>query len=106
MNIKIIFRGKGKRISPLEKKSYPKNVDIYWQPNAWADTEFSCEWVKKTLKPAVTPGEEFLLLCNNLAAQVSEEFKKAVREINGIVYFVVPGKVSNIHTFSLLLVRF
>ena len=76
----------------MEKKAYHKQVDIFWQENAWVDTEVACQWVKKTLKPAVNPGEEFLLLCDNLNAQTSDEFKKAVREINGIVYFGVPGK--------------
>ena len=38
----------------------------------------SCEWVEKTLKPVINPGEEFGLICDNLAAQVSDDFKKAV----------------------------
>ena len=91
MKFKIIFRGKGKQIKALEKKAYHPKVDIFWQENAWADTSVSCEWVEKTLKPAVSSGEEFILICDNLAAQVSEDFKKAVRDINGIVYYVVPG---------------
>ena len=37
--IAIIFRGKGKRISAAEYAAYHKDVDIYWQENAWADTK-------------------------------------------------------------------
>ena len=43
------------------------------------------------MKPAVSEGEEFVLLCDNLTAQVTDEFKSAVRNINGIVHFGVPG---------------
>ena len=49
----LIFRGKGKRISQDEDLAYDTDVDVYWQPNAWADTEFSVEWVKNTLSNAV-----------------------------------------------------
>ena len=73
VRLAVIFRGKGKRISPDEKESYHKDVDIYWQPNAWADTEFSIEWVRKTLKPAVkTDNDEEFIFCDNLTAQTSE----------------------------------
>lgn len=95
VKIEIIFRGTGKRISPAEKKAYHKDVDIYFQKNAWADTDFSCEWIKKTLEPGVKSGKEgnkeFILLCDNLSAQVTDDFKKAVRDINGIVYYGPSG---------------
>ena len=83
------FRGKGKRISPDEKESYHKYVDVYWQPNAWADTEFSIEWVTKTLKPGVKTdnNEEFILFCDNLTAQTSELFRVEVKSINGLVWY-------------------
>ena len=91
----IIFRGGGKRLSPVEKAAYHKGVDIYFQKNAWADTAVSCEWVKKTLKPAIQEGHdgdtEFLLYCDNLNAQTSDEFKRAVRKIKGLVWFGPPG---------------
>lgn len=53
----------------------------------------SCEWVNRTLKTAIEKAglDEFVLICDNLKAQTSEEFKEAVRKINGIVYFGVPG---------------
>ena len=93
LKVEIIFRGGGKRIKDCEKKAYHKSVDVYWQKNAWADTTMSCEWVNKTLKSAVPQGEEFLLICDNLKSQVSDEFLQAVRGINGIIHFVVPGTV-------------
>ena len=36
----IIFRGKGKRITKEEKEAWHKEVDVYFQENAWADTDF------------------------------------------------------------------
>ena len=91
----IIFRGTGKRISPHEKAAYHKDVAIFWQKNAWADTEVSVEWVKSTLKEGVEAARdgntEFVLLCDNLNAQTSDEFKEAVRQINGIVWYGPPG---------------
>ena len=92
VKIEIIFRGTGKRIKAIERNAYHKEVDVFFQLNAWADTEVSCEWAATTLKEAVTPGEEFILICDNLNSQTSEEFKKAVRDINGIVYYGIPGE--------------
>ena len=86
----IIFRGQGK-VKDSEKKAYHESVDVYWQKNAWADTEFSCEWVERTLKPAVPEGEEFLLICDNLNSQTSDAFKQSVRNINGLVWFGLSG---------------
>ena len=92
LRAEIIFRGTGKRISKVEKQSYHKSVDVFWQSNAWADTAVSCEWVEKSLKPAIPQGEEFILLCDNLSAQVSDEFKQAVHDIKGIVIYGIPGE--------------
>ena len=88
----------------MERKAYHKNVDVYFQDNAWADTKFSCDWARKTLKGAIPQGEEFVLFCDNLNAQTSDEFKEAVRGINGIVYFGVPGKIEFISEYQLSLV--
>ena len=89
----IIFRGSGKRISADEIKAYHPDVDVYWQEKAWADTKFSVGWVRQTLKEGTKPleGKEFVLFCDNLTAQVTEEFLQAVRENNGIVWLGVTG---------------
>ena len=91
----IIFRGTGKQIKACEKAAYHKDVDIFWQKNAWADTNVSVDWVKRTLKEGVEAAQdgnsEFVLLCDNLEAQTSDDFKDAVREINGLVYYGPTG---------------
>ena len=93
IKIAIIFRGKGKRITDDELKAYHKEVHIYCQTNAWADTEFSVNLVRiHTLKQAVYEDEsEFVLFCDNLSAQVIEEFLREIHAINGIVWFGEPG---------------
>ena len=44
--VEVIFRGKhgGKYISAAQKKHYHPDVDVFFQPNAWADSEFSEEF--------------------------------------------------------------
>ena len=91
IKIEIIFRGTCKGIKEMVKRSYHPSVDVDFQKNAWADTKYPCDWVNKTLKPAITEGEEFVLLCDNLTAQTSEDFKSAVKNINGIVWYGLPG---------------
>ena len=87
LRISVIFRGKGKRISADEKAAYHKDVDIYWQGNAWADTDVSAEWVRRILAPAVADLDEFVLFCDNLEGQISLQFRDAVRKLNGIVWY-------------------
>ena len=41
----MIFRGKGKRIRPDEKKSWDKRVKVYFQPKAWCDESIMKQWV-------------------------------------------------------------
>ena len=93
VRIAMIFRGSGKRISSNQIKAYHPDVDVYWPGNAWADTTFSVEWVKQTLKEEIKQldRKEFVLFCDNLTAQVSDEFLQAFREINEIVWFGPSG---------------
>ena len=91
MKFAVIFRGTGKRISNEEKAQYHKDVDVYWQQNAWADLQFSIQWAKRTLKEAVyKENEEFLLFCDNLKGQAHELFLQETRSLNGVVWFGIP----------------
>jgi hypothetical protein len=51
-----------------ERNAWHKGIDVYWQDNAWADTNFSVEWVQKTLKFAVSQAKlkKFVLFADNL----------------------------------------
>ncbi len=67
-------------------------MDVHWQANAWADTDFSVDWVKRTPKPAVAnstetgENEEFVLICDNLSAQTNDLFLNEVRKLNGVFW--------------------
>ena len=87
----VIFRGTGKRISQDEKEAYHPDVDVYYQENAWANTKVSFEWVQKTLSPSVKDDERFVLFCDNLTAQVSNEYKECVSQLNGVVWYGLPN---------------
>ena len=88
----LIFRGKGKRISKDELMAYDKDVDVYWQPNAWADTNFCLEWIKGTFSKAVSDIDEYVLFCDNLKGQANDEFKSEVRMHSGIVWYGIPNR--------------
>ena len=87
----IIFRGKGLRLSVVEKASRDKDVDVFFQPSAWADTEFAVNWAEKALKPAVADVSHFILFPDNLEAHVHESFRKSISDQKRITWFGVPG---------------
>lgn len=64
--LSIIFRGKG-NIEPSEKNQYDERVNIFWQPKAWADEAFCCDWIDKVLKPFTekVTGKNFYLLMDH-----------------------------------------
>ena len=56
MRISVIFRDTGKRISPVEKAAYHKNVDVFFQENAWADQKFCMEWAQRSYRKRLMRG--------------------------------------------------
>ena len=74
--IAVIFRGTGQRIRKEELDAFHPDVDVYWQQNAWADTQFSVDWAKKTLREFTEKNElnRFLLICDNLTGQKHQDF--------------------------------
>ena len=87
----IIFRGKGKRLSAVEKASWDKDVDVYFQKNTWFDTEFYLHWSKKTFKAIVKDTGNFILFLDNLEAHVQESFRNSIKDLGGITWFGVPN---------------
>ena len=88
----IISRGKGKRISQDVKDAWHPDANVFFQANAWADTYVCTEWIERTLKPVVKDLDRFVLFCDNLTAQVPDEFKKDVSKLNGVVWFGLPNR--------------
>ena len=87
LKLAIIFRGTGKRISDDEVQTWHPDVDVYFQKKAWVDTKFSCNWAKKTLNQIIPDNSKFVLFCDNLTAQCTDEFKEEVLNINGVVWY-------------------
>ena len=83
----VIFRRKGKQISAVEKEVWDPDIDVYFQPNAWADGGVCTEWAKRTLKPAVQGKHHFVLFCDNLEGQKNLKFKDAVLSCGGTVWY-------------------
>ena len=56
MQCAIIFRGTGKRISKVEKKAYDPRVDVFFQKNAWADSDFCMVWAERCFRKSLIQG--------------------------------------------------
>ena len=83
--ITIIFRGKGKRISAVEKASWDPRVNVMFQEKAWADREFCKKWASQIACPWLKeqhPEQDTLMFLDNLDGQVHKSFKDILKEAN------------------------
>ena len=91
--IAMILFGTGKRISDKEKAKYHVDVDVYWQPNAWADLKFQLEFAGRTLKFSVrdtgVPGEHVCWL-DNLNSQKDPKNQEASSRAGVLTEFLQP----------------
>ena len=72
---------------PDKKIAWHPDIDVLWRENAWADTTVSINWVNTTLKPVVENLEKHVLFVDNLTAQQTDDFKKAVSDLKGVVWY-------------------
>ena len=72
-----------------EKLAYHPSVDVFFQKNAWVDSEVCREWINNTLKHFVDEEKlsRFVLLLDNLSCQQSDAFKEKVSEIGGVCWY-------------------
>ena len=98
MQCAIICRGTGKRISKVEKKAYDPRVDVFFQKNAWADSDFCMAWAKRCFCKSLmrggggVPAEESLLTLDNLHGQTTEKFKAYMKkECDSLVWHYPVG---------------
>ena len=106
--VAIVFRGQGLRISQQEKDQYHKNVDVYFQPNAWFDTDTAIKWIEQTVtkftndnfKTVNAEGEEVfeptLHFLDNLSSQTHHRFRAACKNLNQTLMFYPPGETDNL----------
>ena len=64
---------------------------MYFQKNAWADTDFCLDWSKKTFKAIVKDTGNFILFLDNLEAHVQESFRNSIKDQRGTTWFGVPN---------------
>ena len=84
----IVFRGKG-NVFQQEKAQYVKDVDVYFQANAWMDGEVNIQWVSKTLQPGVAKsGKEKVIFADKVKFQQDKDFHNSCRDMNAIVYLL------------------
>ena len=87
----VIFRGKGVRITFLEKLQYDRRVAVTFQENAWCDEKVMDGWVCQHWKPSCEG--EMLLVADR--AQKTEAIIKLLKErCNTEIEFVPPGATS------------
>lgn len=84
----VVFRGKG-NVKPHERLAWHPKVEVYFQANAWMDTETCLKWAKNTLRKFTEEENlsKFLLLCDNLEAQTSAQFKEYISSLSGLVWY-------------------
>ena len=85
----VIFRGEG-NVPASEKAAYDKRVHVYWQTNAWLESELALEWVKNTFAPTVSKDAENVLLLDNLRCQTSEVFHSVCKEAASTFLHALP----------------
>ena len=72
-----------------EKLAWHPSIDVFFQQNAWLDSEVCEKWIDSGLKRLVEEEhlDSFLLLVDNLSCQESDEFKEKVAELNGVCWY-------------------
>ena len=76
--VDLVCKGKGMKICQADKDFWDKYVDVFWQTNAWVDTEVMKKLVEKFVRMKIElhgVDEWVLLLCDNLRAHVATYVK-------------------------------
>ena len=94
----IIFRGKGVRISNLERAAWHTGVDVSFNEKAWATDDWCYDNISKQMAPIV-PGPkvaEALLLCDNLSGQCNDKFRKMMKSKHNVLVWNLPPGTTDI----------
>ena len=103
----MIFRGKGKRIRPDEKKTWNKRVKVYFQPKAWYDKSILKQWVCDKsgnifTNPTTSRSSGKILVANVHTAQQTDEVKRLLVTTKTVVVSVPPGCTSRVQLLDVL----
>ena len=90
----IVFRGKGKRISAVEKALWDPRVYVMFQEKAWVDRAINDLYTKEVICPFMHHEhpleEEKVIFCDNLEAQTTQSFLNLLRTVNCSRYLQPP----------------
>ena len=92
--VDLVCRGKGMRIRQAERDLWDKDVDVFWQKNAWVDTVVMKKLADKFVRMKNElhgPDEWVLLFCDNLRAHVATEVKQIFGDNKVLLCFLPPG---------------
>ena len=91
--IDLICRGKGVRITQLEKDSYNPNINVRWQQKAWVDREVMIDIANNFVefKKEKHGDDSILLICDNLDAHCCKIVLDIFGAANILVWFCVPA---------------
>ena len=72
-----------------EKLAWHPGVDVFFQQNAWVDSEVCEKWIDSSLKNFIEEEhlDRFLLLVDNLSSQQSDLFKEKIANLNGVWWY-------------------
>lgn len=94
----IIFRGLGLRISDVERQGWHPDVDVRFQPKAWADSAYCEEHARIEMVAATSvaraAGRESVAIYDNLHGQTTVEHEKILLEKAKCVRHLLPGGVT------------
>lgn len=95
----MIFRGQGKRISDEERKAWHPDVQVRFQPKAWADSEYcnahAAEEMAEATREARQHGQESVVFYDNLYGQTTDEHERLLRVKARCVRHLLPSGVTS-----------
>ena len=98
----IVFRGKG-NVSTQKRQKYGKDVDVYFQPCAWMDSETNMKWTENILKNGLKddPAEK-VLFADNVGFQQAQNFHEGFRDLNTIVYLLPENHTDKVQPIDVM----
>ena len=92
--VDLVCKGTGKRVRQKEREMWDSRVDVFFQKNAWVDTEVMKEIAAKfvTFKMQTYGADTWALLyCDNLSAHVADDVRKIFGESKVFLCFLPPN---------------
>jgi len=97
--IGVIFRGQGMRISAEENAAWHPDVDVRFQPKAWADADYCEKHAEKEMADATSAararGEASVAFYDNLHGQTTDIHRKLLHSKAGCARHLLPTGVTS-----------